>query len=257
LNDTALTAPERDDPRMREHAQALARKPALRQVFTDIHHSLRALDGKWFGDVQGLRVELGSGVCPMREVYPDTLATDVIPGAHLDAVVDAQNMAFEPESVRCLYMQNAFHHIPDPEQFFRSAIRVLAPGGGMIILDPHSGPVASFVYPRLFNTEGYDKTQKVWKTPMDDAMTGANQALSYVVFQRDRDQFHKKFPDLKIECRGTSSTYIRYVATGGLNFPQLLPTPVFPALKLVETVLTPVSGVFGLHQWYVVRKRER
>lgn len=243
------------DERMAAHSKALARKPALRNVFIDIHRRLRALDDKWFGDVKGLRVEIGSGVCPMREVYSDTLASDVVPGAHLDRVIDAQDMDFDAGSVRCIYLQNVFHHIPDPEKFFESAMKVLAPGGGIIILDPHSGALASLVYPRLFNTEGYDKTQETWQTPMGDAMVGANQALSYVVLERDRKLFNEKFPELIIEAHGVDPSYIRYIATGGLNFHQLLPNFVFPALKIFETALSPASGILGLHQWFVVRKR--
>jgi hypothetical protein len=48
--------------------------------------------------------------------------------------------------------------------------------------------------------------------------------------------------------------YLRYVLTGGLNFPQLLPTLAFPVVKGVETVMSPLSRVVGLHQWFVIRK---
>lgn len=243
-----------DDVRIRRHADAFSRKPALRKLFTDIHGILRAQDERWFGTTPGKRIELGAGVAPMRDSYPDVIATDIVAAPHLDAVMDAQNLDVPPGSVRCLYLQNCFHHFPDPEAFFRSSMKSLASGGGIVMLEPHWGPVASVIYPRLFKEEGYDKRQAEWTTPMDGPMLWANQALSYVVLKRDRSRFENLFPDLKIVASGVMPNYMRYVLTGGLNFPQLLPTALFPVVKVVETITSPIARVTGLHQWFVIRK---
>lgn len=239
--------------RINRHAEAFARKPALRKLFKDIHTILRAQDDRWFTGT-GTRIELGAGVAPMRDTYPDVKATDIVPAPHLDSVADAQNLDVQAGSVRALYLQNCFHHLPDPEAFFRSSQRALAPGGGIVMLEPHWGPIASVIYPRLFKEEGFDKTQAEWTTPMDGPILGANQALSYIVLKRDRTRYEKLFPNLKLVASGVMPNYMRYVLTGGLNFPQLLPTMMFPVLKGVETVMSPAARVIGLHQWFVIRK---
>lgn len=250
----AATAAASPDERISRHeATYLAKKP-LRKLFGDIHKELRTLDERWFGSTPGSRIELGSGVAPMRDSYPDTLATDVVASRNIDAVMDAQNLDVPPGSVRALYLQNCFHHLPDPEAFFRSSERALAPGGGIVMLEPHWGPVASIVYPRLFKEEGFDKSQLDWRTPMDGPMNGANQALSYVVLKRDRQKFEAAFPNLELVAQGTSAHYMRYVLTGGLNFPQLLPTFMFPIVEGVEALAKPVAPVLGLHRWFVIRK---
>lgn len=242
------------DERFASHQAVYLRKPRLRELFQDIHRTLRRLDDQWFQLTPGTRIELGSGVAPMRETFPDTLATDIVPDARLDAVLDAQELDLPKGSVRTLYLQNCFHHIPDPLAFFVSAREVLAPGGGIVMLEPHWGPLASAVYPRLFAQEGFDKNQVEWRTPMDGPMAGANQALSYVVLERDRREFERRFPELEVVDRGVLPSYMRYVLTGGLNFTQLAPNFLFPAIKQLERALAPLSPIIGLHQWHVIRR---
>lgn len=241
------------EARINRHADAFAKKPALRNLFKDIHTILRTQDDRWFSG-SGSRIELGAGVAPVRDTFPDVKATDIVPAPHLDGMADAQNLDVPPGSVRALYLQNCFHHLPDPEAFFRSSQRALAPGGGIVMLEPHWGPIASIVYPRLFTEEGFDKKQAGWITPMDGPIRGANQALSYIVLKRDRARYEKLFPDLKVVASGVMPNYMRYVLTGGLNFPQLLPTMMFPVVRGVEALISPASRLIGLHQWFVIRK---
>lgn len=239
--------------RIDRHADAFARKPALRQLFQDIHAILRAQDDRWLSG-SGTRIELGAGVAPMRDTYPDVRATDIVSAPHLDGVADAQNLDVPAGSVRTLYLQNCFHHLPDPEAFFHSSERALAAGGGIVMLEPHWGPIASMIFPRLFKDEGFDKKQVEWTTPTDGPMRAANQALSYIVLKRDRVRYEKLFPKMKVTASGVMPNYMRYVLTGGLNFPQLLPTLMYPVVKGVETVFSPAAPLIGLHQWFVIRK---
>lgn len=118
------------------HAKILARKPLLKNVFTEFHHIFRRLDERYFIG-QGTRIELGAGVAPIRDSYPDVLVTDVVQGPHLDRVLDAENMDIPSNSVRAIYGQNCFHHLPNPERFFSEIDRVLSVGGGVILLEPH------------------------------------------------------------------------------------------------------------------------
>src|SRR5215510_11618311 len=109
-----LESPER----ILRHASVLARKAVLRSVFEDFYRLYRTLDERCFGNLPGLRVELGAGVSFIKGNYSDVLVTDVKWAPHLDAVVDAQALPYGNESVRALYGLNCFHHLPDPEAFF-------------------------------------------------------------------------------------------------------------------------------------------
>lgn len=242
------------EERMRAHQRVLARKPMLRDVFRDLHREMRELEERWFGDTPGGRVEIGAGVAPMRDTFPDVLATDVVAASWVDRVLDAQAMDFADGSLRCVYGQNTFHHLPEPRRFFAELQRAVHPGGGAVLIEPFHGPLASLMYPRLFASEGYDKAAPAWETPMDGPMSGANQALSYLVFERDRDAFAREFPKLRIvEARPLTSA-LRYLLSGGLNFRQLVPGWAAGALRGVEGALSPLARFWALHHVIVLRR---
>jgi len=239
------------------HREILASKPMMRSVFQDMYDMCAHLDRRYFhGD--GQRVEVGAGVSFMHDVYPDVLATDIKPSRYVQQVVDALEMPFEDGSVRAIYGMNCFHHFPDPDRFFSELERVLVPGGGCVLVDPADGWFARWLYPRLFATEGYDMEQRTWEPPISGTgvMTGANQALSYVVFVTGRKRLLETHPGLELVGTRPMTSYPRYLLSGGLNFRQLLPSVAITPLKIVERVLKPVCPVFALHQVIVLRKRD-
>jgi len=245
-----------DDPnRLEVHAAVLRGKPMLAAVFRECHELMLGLDRRTFGDTPGLRIELGAGVAPIAGTFPEVLATDVVPGPGLDRVLDAQSLDLPDGSVRALYGQNCFHHFPDPLKFLTEAERVLAPGGGVILIEPYYGPLASVVFTRLFASEEFDKTMPGWRTDATGPMQGANQALSYIVFKRDRERFDRELPGLELVESFPLGSYLRYLLSGGLNFRQLVPSFTGPALHALELALTPLRRVLALHHVVVLRRR--
>ncbi len=244
------------EDRLTAHRRMLSHKQVLRDVFLDFHLLFRKLDEKYFL-AEGKRIEIGAGIAPIRDTFPDVLATDIVRGDHLDRVLDAENMDLPDNSVRVIYGQNCFHHFPHPDQFFSELDRVLAPGGGAILLEPYYGPFASFLYKRLFKTEGFDKEFPSWETPVTGPMNGANQALSYIIFQRDRAIFERKHPALKIVHQQVCHNHLKYLVSGGLNFRQLLPNWVVPAVGILQFILRPLDRWLALHHVVVIRKKIR
>jgi SAM-dependent methyltransferase len=239
--------------RLAVHARMLARKTMLREVFHEFHHRFMALDERFF-TARGMRIELGAGVAPIRESYPTVLATDIVASPHLDQVLDAEAMALPDQSVRAIYGQNFFHHLPHPDRFFDELKRVLPAGGGTILLEPYYGPAASYLFKRMFATEGFDKDYPSWETPQTGPMNGANQALSYVVFKRDVAIFERKHPELKIVHHELCGNHIKYLISGGLNFRQLLPDWMRPAVNGLQIALSPLNRWTSLHHIVVIRK---
>ncbi len=254
LRDPSVEAIDVDGvDRLAIHGRMLARKPILRAVFAEFHHLFDRLDKKWLTG-SGPRIEIGAGVSPIRDTYPDVLATDIVPSARLDRVLDAQEMALADGSVRAVFGQNCFHHFPHPDRFFRELERVLSPGGGAILLEPYHGPFASFLFKRMFRTEGYDKAYPSWETPATGPMNGANQALSYIVFSRDRHMFESSYPGLKIVHQEPCSNYLKYLVSGGLNFRQLCPDWMAPAIGALQWAMSPLDRWLALHHVVVLRK---
>lgn len=235
------------------HRKMLEKKRMLRDVFTEFHHLFKKLDHQFLSG-SGIEIELGSGVSPMRNAYPEVLATDIIDAPHLDMAMNAEAMDVGDKSVRTIYGQNCFHHFPHPDQFLHELDRVLVTGGGAILLEPYYGPFASFLYKRLFRTEGFDKAYPSWETPVTGPMNGANQALSYIVFIRDRKEYEQKYPSLKIVHQELAGNYLKYLFSGGLNFRQLLPDSFIGFVGLLEKLLSPLNRWISLHHILVIRK---
>ena len=83
----------------------------------------------------------------------------------------------------------------------------------------------------------------------------SNQALSWMVFDRDRERFQRLFPDLVIE--ETSFTpWFTYLISGGVTMRDLIPRFLALQLLAVEWLLTPLRPLFALH-WHIrVRRKD-
>tara|TARA_B100000965_G_scaffold338843_1_gene306219 strand:- start:232 stop:1017 length:786 start_codon:yes stop_codon:yes gene_type:complete len=244
-----IDSPERIDI----HRNIINSKPIMKEVFTEIHNLFLSLDKKYFS-AYGDQIELGAGAFPIKETHQNVISSDVVEGKYIDIVLDALNMNLKSSSVRSLFAQNVFHHFSDPEKFFDEANRVLALNGGIIILDPYYGLASSLTYPYISPNETFNKKQKTWISDHVGPMRGANQALSYIIFKRDKEIFNKKYPNFEIVYQGTLNNYLRYFLSGGLNFKQLIPTFMSTPTKILEIILTPIERLFALHHIIVIKK---
>lgn len=76
------------------------------------------------------------------------------------------------------------------------------------------------------------------------AMSGSNQALSYILLKRDREEFDKLFPDLKVVYK---KPFNCLHSCGGMWLKPKLPEFMFGALKYVEKCCAPLMYLFGFH----------
>ena len=256
LQEPRLIGVDPDSERMLEiHSKVLYEKPMMRDVFSEFYDACIQLDEKYFSDSKAKRVEIGAGVSFFKKKYPEIISTDIKKAENLDMVVDAQNMPFEQNSVRAIYGINCFHHFPNPDLFFNELDRVLVKGCGCILIDPYYGTIAKRFYKKIFDTETFDMTQKEWVNESLGFMNGANQALSYIVFIRDKKKFEERYLNLEIIVQKPLNNYMRYVLSGGLNFRQILPSFFSPVIKFFEFIFMPFNSVFALHHIIVIRKK--
>ncbi len=239
--------------RLALHEKMLEKRKMISGVFKEFYDTC-SFYNKHFFSGKGIELEIGSGVGQIKKYYPNVITSEVIDSPLVDRVIDAKKMNLEDNSVRVIYGMNCFHHISEPRKFFKECERVLQLGGGVVLIDPYYGFLSNLFYKRAFKTEFFDKTQASWETETR-VMLDANQALSYVVFIRDREIFLKEFPHLEIIETKVLNNYVRYVCSGGLNFKQLLPNFFIPVLKALEALMIPVNKFFGLHHVMVLRKK--
>jgi methyltransferase family protein len=237
------------------HREILARKRMIREVFFDLYAKQAELDRRYFDGEAGLRVEIGAGSSMLKSVIPDVESTDIVYSPTLDCVADAMNLPYRDNSLRAIFGIHCFHHLDDPFKFLSELDRVCRPGGGAVLVEPYFGPVSSFIHKRLYPTEFFDKSGPLVRPPAGP-MSGANQALSYIVFVRERQAFERSFPRLQVVHMEPLPNYIRYFVSGGINFRQLLPDATIPLLKAAESTLSFLSPLLAIHHVLVLRKKK-
>jgi SAM-dependent methyltransferase len=236
------------------HRAVLQEKTMLRELFESFYRDFRAMDQRYFGSATGRRLEIGSGASFMAQIFPDVITSDVKRLPFVDCVARAEQLPFPASSLRAVYAINVFHHFPQPRAFLRELSRVLSPGGGAVLIEPYYGPAARLLFKSLHQTEGFDPAGP-WDTPAQSGpMSNANQALSYIVFKRDRRIFEQEFPGLILEV-DRPHTHLLYLLSGGVNFRQLVPDGLTPLIKLAERVLAPLNPLLALQHTIVLRKR--
>jgi SAM-dependent methyltransferase len=238
------------------HRRILERKVLLRSAFTEFYRDMSEICEHWL-PARGLEIELGSGVGFFKHLRPNLITSDVRPIPGIDRVIDAQQMDLPDETVRCIYAINAFHHLPDPERFLWELCRVLKPGGGCILIEPHNGLGSRLLHRYMHKDEHFDPKASSWKTEeIRGPMSGANQALSYIIFERDRKKFEEGYGrNLEVVCRFYCLNGLRYFFSGGLNFRQLLPSFTEPLLRALEQLGRSFAKHWSFHQVVVLRKR--
>lgn len=244
-----------DDPELiKIHSEMLQKKPLLKSTFTWFYKRMMLLSRKHF-DQSGLELELGSGVGFFKSINPKLITSDVRSFANVDMFIDAQHINLPSKSVSCIYAINVLHHIPNVELFFDELTRVLVPGGGCILIEPHGGFFSSFLHKYMHKDEHFNKAATDWISKNAGPLSGANQALSYIVFERDIDLFNKKYTGtLQIERKEYCINSIRYLLSGGLNFRQLVPSFLLPLVRLIEYAFMPISRLWSLHQIILIKK---
>lgn len=195
--------------------------------------------------VSGTVVELGSGGGFLKEMLPEAIASDVFWCPHLSLVFDARMMPFASGSVRALVLIDVLHHIPDAGLFLKEAIRVLAPGGVVAMVEPWNTSFSRWIYqnlhPEPFRPQhrqdvAEDDGCSRWAFPASGPLSSANGAIPWIIFQRDKAIFNKEFPQLCVQKLELGYPF-SYLLSGGVSMRALLPGCCFSLCRGIENNL--------------------
>jgi len=226
-----LTSPERTH----EHREIILKKKFLRKLYEEWYLMFDEISK----DIpKGKFIEIGSGGGFIKEYLPEVITSDITPFPWTDETYSALEIPYEDSEVSAIFMIDTFHHIPDSKIFLQEVNRVLKSKGRIIMVEPANSKWGSFIY-KNFHHEPFDGTGD-WTIPERGPLTGANGALPWIVFERDKDLFSKLFPHLNIKSIQYHTPF-RYLLSGGVSYKGILPGFSFPLFRLIDKLFAGFS----------------
>lgn len=222
------------------------KKQFLKLLYKDFYKELRPKKIP-----KGKIIEIGSGPGFIKDIIPNAITTDVVKGQDIDKVFSATKIPYKNNTVSCFVMLNVFHHIKNPQKALKEMLRCLKPGGKIVMLEPYITPLSYLVY-KYIHYEAFDANSK-WKIMGSGRMTGANTALPWIVFNRDREIFKKNFPNLEIS-RVKIHTPFSYILSGGVSKYQLVPSSAFSLIRKIEKKIAPINNFIGMFATIELKK---
>jgi SAM-dependent methyltransferase len=226
-----------DDPRTTELRRRIIReKKFLRRIYDDWYGLIRARIPAGPGAI----LELGSGAGHFRQFVPEVIQSEVFACKNAQLVSDARALPFSEGSLKSIVMTDVFHHIPDVRAFLREAVRCLRQGGRLTMVEPWVTPWSKVVFTHLHH-EPFLPMAEDWSIPASGPLSGANGALPWIVFRRDRARFESEFGALRIrEIRPMMP--LRYLVSGGVAMRDLMPGWLYGFWRALEAILSPCIG---------------
>ena len=231
------------------HSRIIQKKTYMRKLYVEFYnHFKKSVSGEIKAKVV---VELGSGGGFIKEIIPNTITSDITNLENLSIQFSGLKIPFQRDKVDAFVMFDVLHHISDVRLFFRELNRCLKIGGKIIMIEPANTLWSSFIY-RNFHHEPFDPSGG-WGFKKDGRLSSANGAIPWIVFCRDKQQFEKEFPSMKI-LKLKMHTPFRYLISGGVSMRQLLPSFTYDIIKGLEIILSPLNKYSGMFLTVVLEK---
>ena len=192
-------------------------KPLLREIYTEWY----AMIARAIPDGPGHVLELGSGPGFLADFVPGLISSDTFRCPGIRIVADGLHLPLAAGTLRGIAMTNVLHHLPDARRFFSEAAACVRPDGVIVIVEPWVTPWSRLIYTRLHH-EPFEPDASDWEFPSTGPLSGANGALPWILFERDRPQFEREFPQWSIESIAPSMPF-RYLVSGGISLRSLMP----------------------------------
>ena len=222
-----------DDPRTTElRRQIIRSKRFLTRLYIEWYDRIRARLPAGEGGV----VELGSGAGFIKDRIPEAITTDVMPLEGVDMVLPADGrLPFGDGALRAIGMTDVLHHISAPARFLAEAARAVRPGGAIVMIEPWVTGWSRFIY-RRFHSEPFRPDAEQWEFPATGPLSGANGALPWMMFVRDRVRFDREFPKWCIASIEPLMPFA-YLLSGGVSMRALCPGWMYRPWRAFERAL--------------------
>jgi len=203
------------------------------------------LISKLLSEIDGVNIELGCGASFIDQVNKSIKKTDVFLNSNTDFKLNAMDIGKKFENkISNLILVNVFHHISDPELFLKSAEKSLLIGGRIIMIEPSNNYWSRLVY-KFIGHEPFDTRQIEWKFESKDPLLDSNQALSWIIFERDYEKFKNLFPMFSL-IQKKSIMPFSYLLSGGHSFNTRIGKFISITRSFEKFFLDKYLGIFNL-----------
>lgn len=237
---------------IQENLRSWNRKPLLREIYRSMHKQIAA---ELAPGVEGLVVELGSGIGNIKEVIPECLRTDLFQNPWLDRTENAYALSFADGSISNLILFDVFHHLRYPGEAFREFGRALAPGGRVLIYEPCMSLLGRIVYGAFHHEPIAMGDPIAWNAP--DGWS-AEQADYYAAQGNASRIFLDMRADQRIENLQLLSVkrfaLLSYVLSGGYSGRQLYPDAAYAAMRTLDRICDRIPAVFATRMLVTLQK---
>lgn len=239
-----------DDPQTTlQHREMILNKPFLKKIYVQWYESFKDFTTKL---PSGKLLEIGSGGGFLKDLMPNIITSDIMPLPTCDMTFSAEKMPLESNEYAAIFMLNVLHHIPNCENFFKEAERLLMPGGVIYMIEPANTLFSRLIY-KNFHHEPFMPSSPVWQIAGTGPLSDANGAIPWMVFQRDYDKFEKLYPTLKL-VKFKEHTPYKYLLSGGLSMKSLVPAWSFGLIDVIEKITAPLAPLNGMFNTIIVKK---
>jgi SAM-dependent methyltransferase len=240
-----------DDPKTTAlRRQIIDQKPFLRDIYTDWYTAV----AKSLPSGPGRVLELGSGAGFLRDFVPDLITSEMFLCPAISVVLDGLYLPFGNRTLRAIAMTNVLHHLPDVRRFFIEAARCVRPGGAIVMVEPWVTRWSTTIYSRLHH-EPFHPEAETWDFASTGPLSGANGALPWILFERDRVRFQRELPVWSVEQVEPFMPF-RYLVSGGVSLRSLMPGWTSPLWSGLEAMLGDTAVRMAMFARIVLRRSQ-
>jgi SAM-dependent methyltransferase len=206
-----------------------------------------------------LEIGAGFGIVPLYVKGVTIISTDVYHKPWLDAIADAMRLPFKDQAFDAVVCLNVLHHLAHPSQAVGEMIRVVRPGGALLVAEPHAS-VSMRMALALTRHEGIDATVDPFgpeSCQTGGTPDGGNNAIGDLLFE-DMRRFRQAFPELSLEHHRLVEC-LTFLNSGGVGFrvPCVpLPRRALDVVGRIDDWLVRFPGVFPMCRELVLRKSQ-
>ncbi len=242
-----------DDPKTTLLRRRIIRdKGFLRQLYTEWYARIAA---ELPPPDTGVALEIGAGAGFMKKLVPELVVSEVYPLPGIDVVLSGLRLPVRSGSLRGIAMTDVLHHISDPEVFLDEAARCVRPGGRLVMIEPWVSRWSRWVYMNLHH-EPFMPQATEWGLPSAGPLSGANGAMPWMIFARDRARFCARFPVWEIRSVEPMMPF-SYLVSGGVGLRSLAPSLAYRPWRFLEACMQPWIGSWAMFALIVLERTDR